>query len=78
MSIQLDAKEMLWRANQALQKGEEKIYTAAFKNDQKEDGDKKPLYKNDHLAIWKATKKAEQESLAKQRDNYPVPEEQIN
>jgi hypothetical protein len=72
LSVQLDAKEMLWKAMQALQKNEEKIYTAAFRNDQREQGDNKPIYKSESVAIWKARKKDNSE---KQNAEKPAEEE---
>lgn len=62
LSIQLDAKEMLWRAHQALQQGKEKIYTAAFRNTNKQK-DKEPIFHSDHVAIWKAQKKGNTQNV---------------
>lgn len=59
LNIQLDAKEMLWKALQAIQQGKDKVYTAAFKNHNKQK-ETEPIYKSDSVAIWKAQKKAEQ------------------
>ena len=56
ISIQLDAKEMLWKALHAMKDGKEKIHTAAFKNHNRQK-DTEPIYRSDSVAMWKAQKK---------------------
>lgn len=58
MSIQLDAKEMLARALRAVMGGHDKIHTAAFRNEDKQEGDNRPVFHSKSVAIWRAQKQA--------------------
>ena len=56
LSIALDVDILLAKVQRALINREEKIYIAAFKNENALEN--QPIYKSDSVAIWKRKKKS--------------------
>lgn len=66
LTIKLDAKEMLWRAHEALVQGRDKIQTAAFyKKDRTSES--QPVFKGRDVAIWRNKKGQQQNQETQQK-----------